>query len=129
MISCVVASADIIERMEAEMILKLNGIDVDCVIGERPDERERLQRLRVDVAMEICDAAAQTDELSDTVDYAALAERIRAALVGAKCRMIERAAKVVHDVCVSDPKVKSAEVHVVKSGAVAHLESAEVVLR
>mgnify|MGYP003329076712 CR=1 FL=1 len=63
--------------------LKLNGIEVDCVIGERPDERTRLQKLRVDVELEIPDRAAETDALGDTVDYAALAEKVRAALVAA----------------------------------------------
>ena len=106
------------------MTLKLNGIEVACVIGERPDERDRLQTLRVDVRLEIPDRAAETDELGDTVDYAALAERIRAALVAAKCRMIERAAKIVHDVCVKEPLVSSAEASVTKSGAVPGLESA-----
>ena len=96
------------------MTLRLNGIDVDCVIGERPDERTRLQTLRVDVEL-------------DTVDYAALTERIRAALASAKCRMIERAAKVVKDICLSDAKVRAAKVSVTKSGAVPHLESAQVV--
>ncbi|MBQ3747636.1 MAG: dihydroneopterin aldolase, partial [Kiritimatiellae bacterium] len=110
------------------MTLKLNGIDVDCVIGERPDERTRLQTLRVDVELEISDVAADSDSLSDTVDYAALTERIRAALASAKCRMIERAAKIVKDVCLSDAKVRAAKVSVTKSGAVPHLESAQAVL-
>ena len=108
------------------MKLKLNGIDVDCVIGERPDERLREQGLRVDVELELADTAAETDELADTVDYAALAEKVRAALVGAKCRMIERAAKVACDVCRADAKVRAAAVTVTKAGAVAGLESASV---
>ena len=54
------------------MILELNGIDVECIIGERAEERTRTQRLLVDVRLEIGDAAAESDELSDTVDYAAL---------------------------------------------------------
>ena len=111
------------------MQLELNGIDVDCVIGERPDERTRLQRLSVDVALEIPDAAAETDDLADTVDYAALAESIREALIAAKCRMIERAAKVAWDVCRADRRVRLATVRVTKAGAVAHLESASVVYR
>ena len=109
------------------MKLELNGIDVDCIIGERPDERTRTQRLRVDVVLTIDDRAAETDELSDTVDYAALTEKVRAALVAAKCRMIERAAKVVCDVCLAESKVSAAEVAVTKSGAIPHLESASAV--
>ena len=104
------------------MTLKLNGIEVDCVIGDLPDERDRLQRLLVDVELEIPSTAAETDSLSDTVDYATLAESIRAALVAAKCRMIERAAKVVYD-CLP---TRAARVVVTKSGAVPGLASASV---
>ena len=109
------------------MRLKLNGLDAECVIGERADERNRLQRLRVDVELDVPETAAQTDELFDTVDYAALTERIRSALVAAKCKMIERAAKVVAEVCLADEKVATVRVSVVKAGSVPHLESAEVV--
>ena len=110
------------------MKLELNGIDVDCIIGERPDERTRTQRLRVDAVLTIGDTAAETDELADTVDYAALTEEIRAALVAAKCKMIERAAKVVCDLCLQDTKVSAAKVRVTKSGAIEHLESASAVV-
>ena len=110
------------------MKLRLNGLDVDCVIGERPDERERPQRLRVDVELSVGDRAAETDDLGDAVDYATLAEAIRAALTEAKCRLIERAAKVVRDVCMSDPRVSAAHVSVTKMGAVPHLASATAVL-
>ena len=109
------------------MKLNLNGLDVDCVIGELPDERNRLQRLRVDVALEVSDRVAETDALADTVDYAALAARIREALVAAKCRMIERAAKVVCDVCTKEALVAAAVATVTKSGAVPGLESASAV--
>ena len=108
------------------MILRLNGIAVDCVIGERPDERTRLQRLTVDVELELDGRAAETDELADTVDYAALAETVRAALVAAQCRMIERAAKVVCDVCRADPRVRGGWAAVTKAGAVPGLGSATV---
>lgn len=110
------------------MKLELNGIDVECIIGERPDERTRTQRLRVDVVLTIDDTAAETDELADTVDYAALTEGIRTALVAAKCRMIERAVKVVADLCLADEKVSAAKVRVVKSGAIPHLESAAALI-
>lgn len=106
------------------MTLDLNGIDVDCIIGERADERERAQRLMVDVSMEIDDGAAVSDELRDTVDYAELTARLRSALVAAKCRMIERAAKIACDLCLADAKVHAATVRITKSGSVAHLASA-----
>ena len=106
------------------MKLRLNGIEAECIIGERPDERVRTQTLRLDVELEIPDKAADTDELADTVDYAATADAIRTALAAAKCRMIARAAKVVCDLCMEDPKVLAASVRVEKRGAVLHLASA-----
>lgn len=110
------------------MKLKLNGIAVECVIGERPDERERTQRLRVDVELELDGRASETDELADTVDYAVLAERIRAVLVAARCRMIERAAKLVAEVCREDARVLGVTASVTKYGAIRQLESAEAVV-
>ena len=77
------------------MTLMIEGIEVECIIGDLPEEREREQTLVVDAELEIPDRAAETDALADTVDYAAAAERVRAALKAAECRMIERAAKVV----------------------------------
>ena len=109
------------------MKLKLNGIEVDCVIGERPDERVRKQTLCVDIELDIFGRAAETDELSDTVDYAALTEKVRAALVAAKCKMIERAAKVVYDVCCLEAKVRAATVSITKAGSVLGLSSATVI--
>lgn len=109
------------------MKLRLNGIDVDCIIGDLPEERVRPQRLVVDVELEIGDEASFSDRLEDTVDYAALTERVRAALTAAKCRMIERAARVALEECMADGRAEAAEVRVTKAGAVEHLASATAV--
>ena len=112
------------------MTLTLNGLEVLCVIGERADERHRLQKLRVDVELAIPPAAAETDRLADTVDYAALTEAVRAALVAAKCQMIEHAAKVAFDVCEAECPASAGarplRVTVTKAGAIPGLESASV---
>ena len=107
--------------------LKLNGIEVECIIGDLPEERENEQRLLVDVALDIELAdAAESDRLEDTVDYALLVGNIREALEEAQCRLLERAAGVVADVCLSDPRVERVTVGVRKFGSVSGLGSAEV---
>ncbi|MBO7687845.1 MAG: dihydroneopterin aldolase [Kiritimatiellae bacterium] len=107
--------------------LKLNGIEVECIIGDQPEERETEQRLLVDVALDIDLAdAAESDRLEDTVDYALLVGNIREALEDAQCRLLERAAGVVADVCLSDPRVERVTVGVRKFGSVSGLGSAEV---
>lgn len=106
------------------MKLRLDGIDVDCIIGDLPEERDRLQRLRIDVEVVVPDDVASSDNLADTADYVALAEKVRSSLVAAKCRMIEKAAKVAAEACLSVPRVESATVKVMKAGAVEGIESA-----
>jgi dihydroneopterin aldolase len=109
--------------------LELCGLEVACVIGDRPEERRREQRLLVDVSL-VCDlaAAAASDALRDTVDYAALAESIRQALRAARCHMIERAAACVARVCLADPRVREVRVRVEKAGCVPGLRAAAAVL-
>lgn len=110
-------------------ILELLGLDVACIIGDLPEERNREQRLRVDVAL-TCDlaAAGASDALRDAIDYAALSEAIRQTLRAARCRMIERAAECVARACLADPRVRQVRVRVEKAGAVPGLRAAAVVL-
>ena len=109
------------------MMLKLNGLAVECIIGDLPKERSTTQTLRIDAELDVAGQASETDGISDAVDYAALSYAIRDALVAAKCRLIERAAKVALDVCMSYPLVSSAKVYVTKLGAIPGLASATAV--
>lgn len=111
------------------MKLKLTEIDVDCIIGDLPEERVKPQRLLIDVELDVSDLAGETDELADTVDYAALTEAIRAALIAGACRMIERAAKLVVETALSfgRGKVFAVRASVTKTGAIAHLRSATAI--
>jgi dihydroneopterin aldolase len=107
--------------------LELCGLDVACIIGDRPEERLREQRLTVDVALTLdLSAAAASDELGDTVDYVALAEAVRAALRQARCRMIECAADRVARVCLADARVEGVRVRIEKPGVIPGLRAAAV---
>lgn len=109
--------------------LELCGLEVACVIGDRPEERDREQRLVVDVVLSLDLASAgASDALADTVDYAALAGSVRAALRAARYRMIESAAECVARACLADSRVRSVRVRVEKPGAIAGLRAAAVVI-
>ena len=111
-----------------EHALRLNGVEVACVIGDLPEVRQREQRLVVDATLELdLSAAAASDALSDTVDYAALTRRIRERLRGAKCRLVERAAALALEECLAGSRVTRATVSVRKADCVPGLASAEVV--
>ncbi len=107
--------------------LELCGLEVVCVIGDLPEERCREQQLAVHVSLRLdLSAAAASDALRDTVDYAALCDAIRAVLRQARCHMIEGAAGCVARVCLTDPRVAEVRVRVEKSGAVPGLRAAAV---
>lgn len=97
------------------MVLEIKGLEIECIIGDLPEERTSPQTLTVDVALEIEENASRTDNLADTLDYAELSRRIASSLVSAKCRMIERAARIVADECLSFVRVRSVDVRVSKS--------------
>ena len=107
--------------------LELRGLEVACVIGDRPEERDREQTLTVDVSLSLdFSAVAGSDALCDTVDYVVLADAVRAALRQARCRMLERAAECVARVCLADPRVAEARVRVEKPGVIPGLRAAAV---
>lgn len=107
--------------------LRLNGIVVECILGDQPEERVTEQKILVDVELELdLQDAAESDSLEDTVDYAILVGNIREALEEARCRLLERAAELVTDVCLANPRVERVTVSVRKYGSAPGLGSAEV---
>lgn len=109
--------------------LELCGLEVRCIIGDRPEERVREQMLSLDVvlAMDLSKVVA-SDALQDTVDYAKLAEEIRTALRKAQFKMIEAAAECAAQVCLRHTLVETVTVRVEKAGAVPGLRAAAVTL-
>jgi len=65
----------------------------------------------VDVALELdTSEAAASDDLSDTVDYGALADRLVAVLGGEPSNLLEAVAQKLADVCLVDERVEAATV-------------------
>ena len=85
----------------------LEGLRLECILGDLPHERTFPQELFLDLEL-TCDElpATRTDALADTVDYVAVAERVRTALIAARCRMIERAAQLAAEAAFAcDPRI------------------------
>ncbi len=90
-------------------IILLEGLRVECIIGDLPQERTFPQELYLDLELG-CDLrpAAQSDNLADTVNYVTVTEAIRNALINAKCQMIERAAQLAVDAAfATDIRIRS----------------------
>ncbi len=104
------------------MLLKLDGIKVCCILGDRAEERAAPQEVRMDLVLELPPGAAASDRLEDTIDYVAVKDKACAIAIAAKAQMMERLAKLVFDGL--GPACR--QVRIVKRGTVEGLESASV---
>ena len=97
----------------------LEGLRVECIVGDLPHERTFPQELFLDMTL-TCDLApaGASDQLADTVNYVAVIDSVRQTLISAKCQMIERAAQLAVEAAFAvDARVLEAEVTVRKPHA------------
>jgi dihydroneopterin aldolase len=90
-------------------------------------ERTQGQEFVVDAVLELdLSAAAGSDQLADTVDYGALAERLVEVVTGPPVQLIETLAGRLVEACLADPRVAAATVTVHKPKAPIDHEFADV---
>jgi dihydroneopterin aldolase len=77
--------------------IRIRGLEIDCVVGVYPHERDTPQPLELDI--ELCldtEAAARRERLRFSVDYAAITAQLAFLLESCRFRMLETAA---HALC------------------------------
>ncbi|ADI38005.1 putative dihydroneopterin aldolase [Waddlia chondrophila 2032/99] len=67
-----------------------NHLRINCIIGDLPEEREKVQEIEVSVKV-ACDfyACSLSDDLADTVDYVSLAAACRREAEEGRYHMLE----------------------------------------
>ncbi|SEG27868.1 dihydroneopterin aldolase [Thermomonospora echinospora] len=99
-------------------LIELTGLRARGRHGCLPAERELGQEFVVDVALGLdTRPAAAGDDLSRTVDYGSLADRLVAVVEGEPVNLIETLAERLAEVCLQDPTVQQVHVTVHKPGA------------
>lgn len=84
-------------------------------VGITPEERAFPQLLRMDIQIFLpLSAAAKTDDLSKTIDYAALCENVRAALSSKTFTLVEAVAEVAAQVALESPLAQAVSVRIEK---------------
>ena len=98
--------------------ITLRGIRAHANHGVYAFERERGQMFRVDAVLELdTRAAAVSDDLEKTVNYAELAQKLYAVLTGEPVNLLETLAQQLADVCLAGPLVDAVEITVHKPQA------------
>jgi dihydroneopterin aldolase len=108
-------------------VISLTGLRARGRHGVYDIERSQGQDFLVDAVLELDLApAARSDEVTDTVHYGELAERLVAIVTGEPLRLIETLADRLVAVCLADPRVLAATVTVHKPQAPIPHEFADV---
>jgi dihydroneopterin aldolase len=110
--------------------IELVGLRARGFHGVLEHERRDGQDFVVDVALEVDTAsAAAADDLTQTVDYATLAESVVAVVTGEPVDLIETLAQRIADVCLRDTRVEAVDVAVHKPFAPVTVPVEDVVVR
>ncbi len=99
--------------------VSLLGLSLRTTIGVYPEERRVFRDLEADVRLSVgLGAAGRSDDLADTIDYASLAERLRAVAAASRFRLLEALAEALAAEALRDPRVWAVEIALRKPGAV-----------
>ncbi len=109
----------------------VSGLELYCIIGLKPWEREVMQKVRIDLEMEAdCQAAGRSDTVADALDYRAVAKRVQALVESSSYQLVEALAERIAAVVLEEfPAAHAVKVRVAKPGAVRWAESVGVEIR
>jgi dihydroneopterin aldolase len=113
-------------------VIEVRGIRALGRHGVLAEEQERAQPFEIDVRLEVdASVAAASDDLSDTVDYGALALAVAGIVESESHNLLERLAVRLAETCRSDPGVSAVEVTVrkLRPPIAAMVESVAVTVR
>jgi 7,8-dihydroneopterin aldolase/epimerase/oxygenase len=99
--------------------LFVHDLMLACRVGVHVHERQRPQRIRLNLDLAVAETDQPPRRLADVVDYAGLVERVRGALSEGHVELVETLAERVAALCLEDPRVRSARVRVEKLEAIA----------
>ena len=96
--------------------INITGLTATGFHGVLPQERRDGQRFVVDVELRLC-LETDSDNLADTVNYAAVADDVVAEVEGKPCQLIETLAGRIANRCLAHPLVQQVRVTVHKPEA------------
>lgn len=77
-------------------LIRIRGLEIDCIVGLRPLEREREQRVHIDLALGMdLSKAGRTGRIALTCDYDEIAEEVIAMLRFRRYQLIEMATEEI----------------------------------
>jgi dihydroneopterin aldolase len=106
----------------------VQGLELYCVIGLQPWERQVMQKVRIDLQLAAdCRLAAGSDDPALALDYRAVSKRVQQLVEGSSFQLVEALAETIATAILTDfPRAASVSVRVAKPGAVRFAEAVGV---
>ncbi|MBT8212542.1 MAG: dihydroneopterin aldolase [Acidimicrobiia bacterium] len=105
-------------------------LEVDGILGIKPEERVNKQVIRVNVTLWVDTArAAKSDDIDDAVNYRTITKAIVAHIEEGEPYLVERLVAEIAEICFeTDSRITEAEVRVEKPGALRHARSVGITI-
>ena len=110
--------------------IRIEQLELDCLIGINPWERLTKQRITIDITMDVdLSAAGRSDSIRDTVDYRVVAKAVTAEVNSSSYKLVEALAARLAEICMTNERVQSVEVTLRKPGAIRNATAVGVTIR
>ena len=110
--------------------VRIERLQLDCIIGINPWERLTKQRITIDIAMNTdLSASGESDAIEDTINYRTVAKAVTTEVEASSYGLVEALAARVAEICLEDERTQSVEVTVRKPGAVRKASAVGVIVR
>ena len=110
--------------------IRIEQLELDCLIGINPWERLTKQRITIDITMDVdLSAAGRSDSIRDTVDYRVVAKAVAEEVNSSSYKLVEALAARLAEICMTNERVQSVEVTLRKPGAIRNATAVGVTIR
>ncbi|MCH7983274.1 MAG: dihydroneopterin aldolase [Chloroflexi bacterium] len=110
--------------------IRIEQLELDCLIGVNPWERLTKQRITIDITMDVdLSAAGRSDSIRDTVDYRVVAKAVAEEVNSSSYKLVEALAARLAEICMTNERVQSVEVTLRKPGAIRNATAVGVTIR
>lgn len=109
--------------------IEIEGLQLSCIVGIRPEERDREQAIVLDLVLGLdLRAAGRSSRIGETVDYSDVSREIAALLEFRRYALIENAAEEVAAMLFGvHPRIETLELRIAKPDALAGRAAAAAV--
>ena len=110
--------------------VRIERLELDCIIGINPWERLTKQQITIDIEIDTDLAAAgKSDSIEDTINYRTIAKTVTNEIEKSHYGLVESIGAKIADICLKDDRVFSVKVTVRKPGAVRKASAVGIVIR